>query len=102
MKKFDGEISKFCIIDIGGKQILCSKGQKILVDLIKGAEKGQKVNMKVVFNSGQAVTSTVECIIEEPLVLGEKVIIYKTRRRKGYERKNGFRPKYTKIIIGGE
>ena len=34
-----------------------------------------------------------------PLVKGEKVIVFKKKRRKGYRRKNGHRQQFTKVLI---
>lgn len=34
-----------------------------------------------------------------PLVKGDKVIVFKKKRRKGYRRKNGHRQYFTKIVI---
>ena len=34
-----------------------------------------------------------------PLVKGDKVIVFKKKRRKGYRRKNGHRQQFTKVMI---
>ncbi|MDE6263756.1 MAG: 50S ribosomal protein L21, partial [Paramuribaculum sp.] len=41
----------------------------------------------------------VVCEILEPLVKGEKVIVFKKKRRKGYRRKNGHRQYFSKVLI---
>ncbi|MGN1251487.1 MAG: 50S ribosomal protein L21, partial [Muribaculaceae bacterium] len=41
----------------------------------------------------------VVCEVQTPLVKGEKVIIFKKKRRKGYRRKNGHRQCFSKITI---
>ena len=35
----------------------------------------------------------------EPLVKGDKVIVFKKKRRKGYRRKNGHRQQFTKVMV---
>jgi len=34
-----------------------------------------------------------------PLVKGDKVIVFKMKRRKDYRKKNGFRAQYTQVEI---
>ena len=41
----------------------------------------------------------VECEVLTPLVKGEKVIVFKKKRRKGYRRKNGHRQCFSKVLI---
>ena len=41
----------------------------------------------------------VTCEVLLPLVKGEKVIIFKKKRRKGYRRKNGHRQQFSKILV---
>ena len=41
----------------------------------------------------------VVCQVAEPLVKGDKVIVFKKKRRKGYRRKNGHRQYFTKVVI---
>ena len=41
----------------------------------------------------------VNCEVLEPLVKGEKVIVFKKKRRKGYRRKNGHRQQFSKILV---
>ena len=41
----------------------------------------------------------VECEVLVPLVKGDKVIVFKKRRRKGYRRLNGHRQQFSKVMI---
>ncbi len=41
----------------------------------------------------------VNCEVLVPLVKGEKVIVFKKKRRKGYRRKNGHRQQFTKVLV---
>ena len=41
----------------------------------------------------------VVCEVKRPLVKGDKVIVFKKKRRKGYRRWNGHRQYFTQIVI---
>ena len=41
----------------------------------------------------------VVCEVAESLVKGDKVIVFKKKRRKGYRRKNGHRQYFSKVVI---
>ena len=41
----------------------------------------------------------VVCEVATSLVKGDKVIVFKKKRRKGYRRKNGHRQYFTKVVI---
>ena len=41
----------------------------------------------------------IECEVLEPLVKGDKVLVFKKKRRKGYRRLNGHRQQFTKVMI---
>ena len=43
--------------------------------------------------------ASIKVEVLEPLVKGEKVIVFKKKRRKGYRRKNGHRQQFTKVLI---
>ena len=62
--------------------------------------------MLLVDNEGAITvgTPTVEgakvvCEVINPLVKGEKVIVFKMKRRKDYRKKNGHRQQYTQVEI---
>jgi large subunit ribosomal protein L21 len=95
------------IVTIAGQQFKVSEGQEIFVHqleakqgdaikfdqvnvLINGAS--TTVGMPVV--SGAAVSATVLGNQK-----GDKVIVFKKKRRKGYVKKNGHRQSFTKIKI---
>ena len=41
----------------------------------------------------------VVCEVVEPLVKGDKVLVFHKKRRKGYRKLNGYRHQYTQISI---
>ena len=93
----------------GGQQFKVEQGAKLFVNRIKDAEEGQTVEydkVLLVDNEGAVTVGapTVEgakVVVEvvEALVKGDKVIVFKKKRRKGYRKKNGHRQQYTKVEV---
>ena len=97
----------YAIVDIAGKQFKVTQDQYVYAPLMDN-EAGASVdfdkvlltddNGKVKVGSptikGAKVTGK---ILEH--VKGDKVIVFKKRRRKGYKVKNGHRQKFTKVLI---
>ena len=96
----------YAVIETGGKQYRVQKGERLRIEKLE-AESGTTVNFPVLLVSdgsavkvgaphvaGAQVTATVHG--EE---LGEKLTIFKYRRRKGYRRKTGHRQQYTSVLI---
>lgn len=99
----------YAIVEINGQQFKVEQGKKLFVHHIKDVEAGKTVEFEKVLlvdNEG-AVTigaPTVEgakVVVEvvNPLVKGEKIIIFKMKRRKGYRRKNGHRAQFTEVKV---
>ena len=99
----------YAIVEINGQQFKVEEGKKIFVNHIREAEEGQPVEFDKVLlvdNEGAITvgTPTVEgakvvCEVINPLVKGEKVIVFKMKRRKDYRKKNGHRQQYTQVEI---
>ena len=96
----------FAIVTIAGQQFKVSEGQEIFVHRLDGAE-GDKVSFDDVHMTinGDNVTvgtptvnATVSATVVEHLK-GDKVIVFKKKRRKGYRKKNGHRQYLTKLKI---
>jgi large subunit ribosomal protein L21 len=96
----------FAIVTIAGQQFKVSEGQEIFVHRLDGAE-GDKVSFSDVHMTinGDNVTvgtptvnATVSATVVEHLK-GDKVIVFKKKRRKGYRKKNGHRQSLTKLKI---
>ncbi|MBU1112362.1 MAG: 50S ribosomal protein L21 [Candidatus Omnitrophica bacterium] len=94
------------IVEIGTKQYLVKKGDKIKVQRLK--EKEGKISFdKVLLLSDDKKTKVGTPYLEkahvEAQIQGEikdkKVIIYKSKRRKKYRRKQGHRQIYTNLTI---
>ena len=100
----------YVIVEIQGQQFKAEQGRFLYVHHLNGnVEKGQTVEFDrvlLVDNDG-AVTvgaptvdgAKVVCEVEEPLVKGDTVIVFKKKRRKGYRVKNGHRQQFSKIRI---
>ena len=98
----------YVIVDIAGQQFKVQKDQKIFVHRLE-AEEGTEINFDKVLlvdNEGKVTigSPTVENAKVTAKVLdhvkGDKVIVFKKKRRKGYKVKNGHRQQFTQIQIG--
>lgn len=97
----------YAIVEIAGQQFKVSKDQKVFVHRL-ASEEGTKVSFDKVLlvDNGGNITlgaPAVEGALVEAKVLqhlkGDKVIVFKKKRRKGYKKKNGHRQALTQIII---
>lgn len=99
----------FAIVEIAGQQFKVEEGQEIFVHRLN-AEKGDSLSFDKVLlvdNEGAVQVGTpsvggaaVKTTVLDH-VLGDKVIIFKKKRRKGYKKKNGHRQSFTKIKVEG-
>lgn len=98
------------IVEIQGQQFKVENGQKLYVHHIRDVKEGDTVEFDRVLlldGGNDAVkigTPTIEgakvvCEVLNPLVKGEKVLIFKKKRRKGYRRLKGHRQQFTQISI---
>ncbi|TVR76585.1 MAG: 50S ribosomal protein L21 [Chitinophagaceae bacterium] len=97
----------YAVVNIGGQQLKVSKGQKVVVNRID-ANEGDKVDFSDVLftnNDGKVSVGTpfvsnakVSATIDKHFK-GDKVIIFKKKRRKGYKVKNGHRQHLTQLTI---
>ncbi len=96
----------FAIVTIAGQQFKVTSGQEIFVHRLAG-NPGDKVSFEEVlmtggdnnFKAGAGITAKVEAEILDHLK-GDKVIVFKKKRRKGYQKSNGHRQSLTRIRIG--
>ena len=97
----------YAIVDIAGQQFKVEEDQQIFVHRLE-AKEGSKVNFEKVLlmdNSGKVNVGApvikgakVTAKVLEHLK-GDKVIVFKKKRRKGYKVKNGHRQYLTKLEI---
>ncbi len=97
----------FAIVTIAGQQFKVSEGQELLVNSLD-AQEGDSISFDdVLLVSNDENVSIGSPIIDSANVKatvigedrGDKVIIFKKKRRKGYKVKNGHRQPYTRIKI---
>ena len=93
----------FAIVRTGGKQYRVAAGDKIVVEKLDG-EAGSTVTLGDVLLAGEGseLTPTDGLTVSAEIVAqakGEKVIIFKKRRRHNYRRKNGHRQQHTILKI---
>jgi large subunit ribosomal protein L21 len=94
----------FAIVIIAGQQFKVRKNDELFVHRLDGNE-GDKVEFSdvlMVSNNGNITmkngSTKVQAEIMEHLK-GDKVIVFKKKRRKGYMKKNGHRQYLTKIRV---
>ena len=99
----------YAIVEINGQQFKAEERKKLFVHHIKDVEAGKTVEFDKVLlvDKDGAITvgaPTVEgakVVVEvvNPLVKGDKVIVFKMKRRKDYRKKNGHRAQFTEVSI---
>ena len=92
-QQFNAEEGKFLYVHYLGEKV--KEGDTDEFDRVLLADKDGAVKVGAPTVEGAKVV----CSVETPLVKGEKVIVFKKKRRKGYRRKNGHRQYFTKIVI---
>ncbi len=97
----------YAIVEIGGQQLKVEKQAKVFVNLMD-SEEGSVVS----FDKVLLVDNDGDVKVGQPVVKGakvsakvlahvqgDKVIVFKKRKRKGYRKLNGHRQQYTQIQI---
>ncbi len=99
----------YAIVEIAGQQFKVEEGQELFVHQLD-AKEGDSVSFDKVLlvDNGGTVTvgkPTVKSAAINASVIehlkGDKVIVFKKKRRKGYKKKNGHRQSFTKIKVEG-
>lgn len=97
----------YAIVEIAGQQFKVEKDRKLYVHRLQ-AEEGANVtfdNVLLVDNNGKVAIGTpkVEGAKITAKVLshlkGDKVLVFKKKRRKGFRKKNGHRQYLTQILV---
>ena len=97
----------YAIVDIAGKQFKVEKDRFVYAPLMD-KEEGSSVDFDKVLlvdddGNVKVGTPTIKGakvsgkILEH--VKGDKVIVFKKKRRKGYKKKNGHRQRFSKVLI---
>jgi large subunit ribosomal protein L21 len=97
----------YAIVEIAGQQFKVEQGKKIFVHRLE-AEEGKQIEFNQVLlieDEGKITIGepTVKDAIVEGKILdhmrGDKVIVFKKKRKKGYRIKNGHRQNFTQVEI---
>ena len=96
----------FAIVEISGEQYKVSPNTNYTVPLLSGMP-GDKVEFKnvLVLNNGSDVkigSPYTEGSVTGTIIAhgkGDKILVFHKKRRKGYQKMNGHRQKYTQIEI---
>ena len=100
-------MTMYAIVEIAGQQFKAEAGKKLYVHRLAGNE-GEKVSFDRVLltdNEGKVEVGapTVGGVKVNATILshlkGDKVLIFKKKRRKGYKKLNGHRQSLTQIAI---
>ena len=99
----------YAIVEINGQQFKAEQGKKLFVHHIKDAKEGESVEFGRVLlvdkdGAVEVGAPTVEgakvvCEVVNPLVKGDKVIVFKMKRRKDSRKRNGHRSQFTEIEV---
>ncbi len=97
----------YAIVDIAGQQLKVTKDQKLFVHRLEGETGSKKTfdkvllidnDSKVTVGSPSISGATVSATVIEHLK-GDKVLVFKKKRRKGYQKLNGHRQYLSRIQI---
>ena len=92
-QQFKAEPEKFLYVHYLGEE--AKEGDKVEFDRVLLSETDGTVKVGAPTVEGAKVV----CEVLTPLVKGDKVIVFKKKRRKVYCRKNGHRQYFTKVLI---
>ena len=97
----------YAIVDIAGQQFKVEKGQEVFVHRLEG-----EIGTGIEFDKVLLLDNKGKINIGTPVVEGakvnakivshlkaDKIIVFKKKRRKGYQKSNGHRQYLSKIII---
>ena len=97
----------YVIVEIAGQQFKAEKGRKLYVNRLH-----EEVETSVSFDKVLLVDNDGQVLVGTPVVEGasvkakvlrhlkdDKVLVFKKRRRKGYQKLNGHRQYLTQVVI---
>ncbi len=97
----------YAIVDIAGQQFKVEKGQEVFVHRLEGDEGAKMDFEKVLLVEDKGKVQVGTPVVEGAKVSGkivshlkgDKVIVFKKKRRKGYQKSNGHRQYLSKVLI---
>jgi len=97
----------YAIVEIAGKQFRVSEDNQVIVPHLNFKDNSECSFDKVLlFNDGKSVTlgepylnkASVNCVVVGSFK-DDKVLVFKKKRRTGYQKRHGHRQQYTKLLI---
>ena len=97
----------YAVVRTGGKQVRVAPGDAVRVEKLDGAV-GDRIELdEVLLVAGEGDARIGTPLVEGAKVVGtitaqergEKITIFKMKRRKGYRRKTGHRQSYTEVRV---
>lgn len=101
-------MAKYAVIETGDKQYRVAEGDEIVIERLNGVKAGDLIEFdKVLLISDNGNPKIGAPYVEGAKVLaqavesfkGEKIIVYKYKRKTRYRRKRGHRQPYLKAVI---
>ena len=92
-QQFKAEAGKFLYVHYLGEEVKAGDSVEFTNVLLVDAEGEVKVGAPLVEGA------KIVCEVAESLVKGDKVLVFKKKRRKGYRRLNGHRQYFSKVVI---
>ena len=99
----------YAIVEIQGQQFKVEEGKKLFVHHMKDVEAGKTVEFDKVLlvdqdgavKVGAPTVEGAKVVVEvvNPLVKGDKVIVFKMKRRKDSRKRNGHREQFTQVEV---
>jgi large subunit ribosomal protein L21 len=101
------KISMYAIVDVAGKQYRVEEGQKVYVHRLEGVEGSEVTFEKVLMIDADGKVVVGQPVVEGASVSatilshlkGDKVLVFKKKRGKGYQKLNGHRQYLSQIKI---
>ena len=87
----------YVIVEIQGQQFKAEAGKRLYVHRL-AAEQGAAVEFDKVLLVDNDGAVKVVCEVLSHLK-GERIIVFKKKRRKGYRKRNGHRQSFTEVLI---
>ena len=85
----------YAIVEINGQQFKVEEGQTVEFNKVLLVDNEGSVQVGAPAVEGAKVV----CEVVNPLVKGDKVIVFKMKRRKDYRKKNGHRAQFTQVEV---
>jgi large subunit ribosomal protein L21 len=104
--KRKAQLTMYAVVKTGGKQYKVGKGDVLDVEKLD-VEEGKKVDLDVLLLASEAgVVTDAEALSKATVTAkvlehhkGEKVVVFKFKKRKGYKRTQGHRQNLTRLEV---